>query len=369
MSEKHTKEREKLLNKYGEEFALWKFWLENQFGLLFYGFGSKKNLLEKFATTQLKDGAVVEVRGYLPDVNVKEVLHTIVTTVWDELQAFPQVLSQVPSSKKKGPSLEQWIGSLSTDDLLKLLCAAKRSPGDSEVDDVFIGQHGSNSKKCGKEESVRQQKRQKLQKTGREEVKGAGRGREPGTQCRVYVVVHNIDGPGLREVQPVLAKLAACECVHLVASIDNVKAPLLWTKEMADVQFNWKFHHTPTYAPYVDEAAFIPPLLTTKGAVDSSRDAALVLHSLTPNARSVFFILAECQMASSEKAGLPFEQWYTMCREKFLVTTTQILRTHLTEFKDHELVRSRRGLDGQDCLYTPLSTEALVKLRVDVSGQ
>lgn len=46
--------------------------------------------------------------------------------------------------------------------------------------------------------------------------------------CAVYVVVHNIDGPGLREneIQQYLATLAASSRVKFVASIDHVNAPL-----------------------------------------------------------------------------------------------------------------------------------------------
>lgn len=43
------------------------------------------------------------------------------------------------------------------------------------------------------------------------------------------------------------------------------------------------------------------------------------------------------------------------------------LNSHLTEFKDHELVKTRRHSDGQDCLYIPLSTEALEKLMLDIN--
>jgi origin recognition complex subunit 2 len=46
--------------------------------------------------------------------------------------------------------------------------------------------------------------------------------------CFVCVVIHNIDGPGLRdsETQQYLAQLAACSCIRVVASIDHVNAPL-----------------------------------------------------------------------------------------------------------------------------------------------
>lgn len=44
----------------------------------------------------------------------------------------------------------------------------------------------------------------------------------------VCVVIHNIDGPGLRdsETQQYLARLAACTHMRIVASIDHVNAPL-----------------------------------------------------------------------------------------------------------------------------------------------
>jgi origin recognition complex subunit 2 len=44
----------------------------------------------------------------------------------------------------------------------------------------------------------------------------------------VCVVIHNIDGPGLRdsETQQYLARLASCTHIRIVASIDHVNAPL-----------------------------------------------------------------------------------------------------------------------------------------------
>lgn len=46
--------------------------------------------------------------------------------------------------------------------------------------------------------------------------------------CFVCVVIHNIDGPGLRdsETQQYLARLASCTHIRIVASIDHVNAPL-----------------------------------------------------------------------------------------------------------------------------------------------
>lgn len=46
--------------------------------------------------------------------------------------------------------------------------------------------------------------------------------------CFVCVIIHNIDGPALRdhETQQYLARLAACTNIRIVASIDHVNAPL-----------------------------------------------------------------------------------------------------------------------------------------------
>lgn len=49
-----------------------------------------------------------------------------------------------------------------------------------------------------------------------------------GNECFVCVIVHNIDGPGLRDsdTQQYLARIAACSHIRIVSSIDNVNAPL-----------------------------------------------------------------------------------------------------------------------------------------------
>lgn len=44
----------------------------------------------------------------------------------------------------------------------------------------------------------------------------------------ICIVVHNIDGPGLRDsdTQQCLARIAACSHARIIASIDHVNAPL-----------------------------------------------------------------------------------------------------------------------------------------------
>merc|ERR1712226_1619786 len=124
---------------------------------------------------------------------------------------------------------------------------------------------------------------------------------------------------------------------------------------MVHTQFNWYWYHVPTFAPYKVEGIFFPLILAHSSTAQSAKTAAIVLQSLTPNAQSVFKILAEYQLSHLEEEGMPIDNLYAVSREHFLVSSQVTLNSHLTEFKDHELVKTRRRNDGQDCLYIPLT--------------
>ncbi|MCO5576973.1 hypothetical protein L7F22_030794 [Adiantum nelumboides] len=303
---KHEKEQATLFDSYKALYSKWHFQLSCGFGLLMYGFGSKKALLENFASSALVDGAAVVVNGYLPTINLKTVVFTIADAMWEQRKA------NLKSAKSAGdrPLVTQ------------------------SVDELIASLHD-------KEEN-----------------------------SFVYVIVHNIDGPCLRDAdtQQVLANLAGSSNVRLVASMDHINTPLLWDKRTSTTKFKWCWHNTPTYAPYTAETMNLPLILVSSGSAKSARSALLVLQSLTPNAQSVFRILADYQLNHSEELGLSVHKLYTLCRERFLVSSELTLRSHLTEFKDHELVKSRRGLDGQDCLFIPLPFDTIAKLLDQVGG-
>ena len=94
-----------------------------------------------------------------------------------------------------------------------------------------------------------------------------------------------------------------------------------------------------------------------KGGI-TQRGIGYVLSSLTRNSRSILRVLCEYQLEHSGKQGLPFSDYYRLCREKFLVHTDLSLRTQLTDLRDHQLVRTRK-VGGVDYLYTPFPKEAL----------
>ncbi|KAL8252084.1 hypothetical protein R6Q59_035777 [Mikania micrantha] len=308
---KHEKEIDLLINGYKSLYNEWVFELRYGLGLLLYGFGSKKTLIEDFASTALTEYSVIVVNGYLQLINLKQVAMAMAEVLWDQLKL------QSGSASGGLPKCQQPFNSRSMDDLIAFLDAPHA----------------------------------------------------PENECFVCLVIHNIDGPGLRDSdsQHLLAKIAACSNVRVVASIDHVNAPLLWDKKMVHVQYNWCWHHVPTFAPYKVEGVFHPLILAHGGASQSVKTATIVLQSLTPNAQSVFKVLAEHQLAHHDEEGMPIDALFTSCRERFLVSSLVTLNSHLTEFKDHELVKIRRHSDGQDCLYIPLSKDALEKLVQEIN--
>lgn len=58
------------------------------------------------------------------------------------------------------------------------------------------------------------------------------------------------------------------------------------------------------FAPYKIEGMFFPLILAHSGTSQSAKTAALVLQSLTPNAQSVFKVLAEYQLSHPDEEGI-----------------------------------------------------------------
>ena len=103
----------------------------------------------------------------------------------------------------------------------------------------------------------------------------------------LYLIVHNIDAPALRDAKTrtVISTLALHPRIHLVASVDSIHAPLLWstaeiaarkhthrhpattekrggagagagTEEVPSARgYAWVFHDLTTFVPYDEEIA------------------------------------------------------------------------------------------------------------------
>ncbi|XP_019720351.1 origin recognition complex subunit 2 [Hippocampus comes] len=183
-------------------------------------------------------------------------------------------------------------------------------------------------------------------------------------QLHIYVLINNIDGPMLRgeKTQSALGQLASLPNIHLVATIDHINAPLVWD-QFQQSQFNWLWWECVTFKHYTEETSYENSLLVQQTGALALSSLTHVLRSLTPNARGIFKLLVKFQLENKDNpsyAGLSFQDFYQRCRESFLVNSDLTLRTQLTEFRDHKLIRTRKGADGVEYLMVAVNASTLL---------
>ncbi|XP_038077044.1 origin recognition complex subunit 2-like [Patiria miniata] len=183
----------------------------------------------------------------------------------------------------------------------------------------------------------------------------------------LFLIIHNIDGVMLRghKAQATLSALSQLASVHIIATIDHINAPLIWDQSKSS-SFYWMFYDVTTYEPYTEETSYENSLLVQQSGVLALSSLTHVLRSLTPNARGIFNLLVGYQLSHQDDAtyqGLSFNDLYQKCREAFLVNSELTLRAQLTEFRDHKLIRSKKGLDGVEFLMIAVDSQTLVEFQ------
>uniref|UniRef100_A0A8C2TTM2 Origin recognition complex subunit 2 n=1 Tax=Coturnix japonica TaxID=93934 RepID=A0A8C2TTM2_COTJA len=183
------------------------------------------------------------------------------------------------------------------------------------------------------------------------------------SSLELYVLIHNLDSQMLRgeRSQQILAQLSSLPSIYLIASIDHINAPLMWDQAKQSL-YNWLWYETTTFSPYVEETSYENSLLVQQSGSLALSSLTHVLRSLTPNARGIFRLLAQYQLENKDNAsysGLSFQDFYQQCREAFLVNSDLTLRAQLTEFRDHKLIRTKRGADGVEYLSVPVDDNTL----------
>ncbi|XP_054624419.1 origin recognition complex subunit 2 isoform X2 [Dunckerocampus dactyliophorus] len=180
----------------------------------------------------------------------------------------------------------------------------------------------------------------------------------------IYLLINNIDGPMLRgeKSQSALGQLASLPNLHMVATIDHINAPLVWD-QFKQSQFNWLWWECVTFKHYTEETSYENSLLVQQTGALALSSLTHVLRSLTPNARGIFKLLVKFQLENKDNpsyTGLSFQDFYQRCRESFLVNSDLTLRTQLTEFRDHKLIRTRKGADGVEYLMVAVTASTLM---------
>ncbi|GAB1603710.1 origin recognition complex subunit 2-like [Argonauta hians] len=179
-----------------------------------------------------------------------------------------------------------------------------------------------------------------------------------------FLLIHNIDGIMLRstKVQNIFSFLCKIKRFHIVASIDHINAPLIWD-HMRYIKYNWLWSDVTTYAPYMEETAYENSLMVQQSGRLALSSLSHVMHSLTSNAKGIFLLLARYQIENQASAqnypGMSFHDLYQRCRESFLVNNDISLRSQLTEFRDHKLIKSKKAADGTEHLLIQLDAATL----------
>lgn len=184
-----------------------------------------------------------------------------------------------------------------------------------------------------------------------------------------FVVFHNIDGVNLRKekIQQTLSQLASLPGCHLIASLDHINAPLLWDQaKLSKFRFVW--YDATTFCPYIDETSYETSLMIQQSGQLALSSLLHVIKSLTPNAKKIFVLLATEQLALGDTPtyqGMSFQDLYQRCRAEFLVNSDLTLKAQLTEFKDHKLIRVKKGNDGVEYLTIPLDNATIIEFMED----
>ncbi|KAJ0059006.1 hypothetical protein NL108_003372, partial [Boleophthalmus pectinirostris] len=292
----YAKEIQELHKKHCQHFSKWMLQLQLGFSVLVYGLGSKKSLLEDFRTSQLSQEIHLVINGFFPSITLKSILNALTSEVLEHHGSFRTPTDQI-----------QFISQTLKDD----------------------------------------------------------------PELHVYIIIHNIDGPMLRgeKTQSALAQIASLPNLHLVASIDHINSTLVWD-QFKQSQFNWLWWECVTFQHYTEETSYENSLLVQQTGALALSSLTHVLRSLTPNARlkncqqmlfhinlnilnipclsfcrGIFKLLVKFQLENKDNpsyTGLSFQDFYQRCREAFLVNSDLTLRTQLTEFRDHKLIRTRK---------------------------
>ncbi|CAG9463698.1 unnamed protein product [Pedinophyceae sp. YPF-701] len=304
------KQRQELLEKHRASFPRLAATAKAGRSVCLWGLGSKQALLSEFADALYSDGlaaprdAVYVAKGHDPNASVRHIAA-------DAAQALLRI--------SKADALARAQGHVPAGD-------------DADAADVHAGRSGA-------AQAIVDEIRRRAAPDG----------------PALWLLVHNIDGKALRAPhdQAALAQLAALPCVHLVATVDHINAPLLWTKKAA-FDFAWWFYEAATLEPYQDELQEQVGSLVG-GAVQTNQDAAIqVLRSLPQNARKAFRVLAEQQLAvggqggerSGTRDGRPLlrqDDLLRAARRGFVATSVTSLGAMLSELIEHRIVtRSER---------------------------
>ena len=193
------------------------------------------------------------------------------------------------------------------------------------------------------------------------------RERQSHKQSKLYILVNSIDGESLRsdDSQLCLSLLAACSSISIIATADNLNTPILWNPLMLS-NFRWINSHVPTYRDYVvDTLKDLNSIRGKNDVLSGTKALEYIYKSLTKRHDELIALLASDALKQHETGmkkptkekekpaktanivestlvahylGISMEDLLVETTKKIIARSTAELNVLLKELVDHKLV-------------------------------
>lgn len=397
-------EREALASSQLSQWSQWLWYIQLNFNLLLFGIGCKAKLVKAFVTQRLHGEDVLSIDGSRQDIAVgstrvvKALLDTICSAILKQpgigaaclnlesyVCAVTSALDILYCRDRDGSA----AASVVTAPAAKIEARSNLVEVHTEAalghsDFTWIG-HYNELEKTGDVRGSRLARNASLHSASSLGISGEADpswgGRYAHAQAKLYLIVHSIDGDCLQSIesQRILARLADCASVSIIATSDKVNAPLLWGHEEL-ARFRWTFVHVPTYVDY-DLRADFALFAGTKGPGSQGHALEYILASLTNDHRQLVGVLAadalsrlakkaadtnDISAASSSNLahrGIPFDELLPITVRKLIANTKERLTTLLKELEDHRLLSLTGDSRRQQFVIMQLPVEQLQRIK------
>jgi trimeric autotransporter adhesin len=375
---RHFDARAVLYQELGKRFPLWQTCLQRGHSVLLHGHGSKQALLQQFAELQqlTRSGAVLHVHGYAAGASAGGVL-----------QAIAELVRGAQHSLQRGDVVR----------MARAVCSAYSSALAAAATAAAAAATAAAASVAVPTEPV--ERRITLQSSLNTEYSSSS-ARQVRAQTlphRIYLIVHSVDGEGLRSeaAQSALSLLAAHPRIHLIASCDAMHTEYQWDAGDAH-RFNWIWQDATVYEPYTSELQRARSASSSRSSSGVRRKAAgssisytaarvvPLLTALTRNHLDVLQALATLQLAavtnssttadssgggssgSSRRGGVKGKASVGVHALEAAVVKKMIkapvLAVYLKEFRDHGTITQTFDAHGTKLLHINMTVEALQEL-------
>ncbi|KAH8738958.1 origin recognition complex protein subunit 2 [Cryptosporidium ryanae] len=272
-------------------------WCLTGFSVIIYGFGSKKNFLDEFINKKVRGKYItLMIRGYFKQIKFKNCLIELIKNI-DKFYQEQNHLVDRESSVLDG------IEELSTETIIQ-----KINYLHNKLLNIYYN---------------------------------------------IFIVIHNIDNISLRSHIPAITKLVQIPFVTLIASVDNIRWPVLWNTSMRH-KTNILYLNVSTMEEYKTELDHLyeDQLPNWLGADADKVDQKYtldqfnsILNCMTPSHVQLAKAIAEIQY---ENEHVPEEQLYKKLRSSMTVTTKSALSQLLVELLSHEILTKKYSIDENE---------------------